>query len=255
MVPLVIAGLAMSAASGVMGAISGASQAKAEAMQQEINQRNANFEKQWQIAVQNRNTMRQWQAALESNMQLEKSANKERALSELYTEKSYRNATSQLSKQTSEANAAFLSAASGRNIDASRGSARALLRQNMTSAGDNLLALKQNYEGELQSIEAKQQTRLASRANTMFPGQIMFMPSQHGVIDNSSAVLTTGLIKTALDTGAKAFKAMQQYGGKPKDSMSFQSDWENMGPSYAELGYTGGTNNPINWSPMQYLRM
>ena len=61
-VAIALGGMAL--ASGVMGALGASSQAKSQAMAAEIQQRNANFQAQWQKQAQDRNTMRQFQANL-----------------------------------------------------------------------------------------------------------------------------------------------------------------------------------------------
>ena len=62
----------MALASGVMGALGASSQADAQAKAAEIQQRNANFQNQWQKATQDRNVMREFQANLERSTQIEK---------------------------------------------------------------------------------------------------------------------------------------------------------------------------------------
>lgn len=208
----IMGGLAL--ASGVMGAFGQSSQAKAQAMAAEIQQRNANFQNQWQKQAQDRNTMRQFQANLERNTQIEKAANKERALAELYLDKSFNNQKSTLSKQTAQVNAQFLAATTGRGITPTSGTARALFRQNIEALGNNMVALKLNHRSAYQDIVTQQQARLAQRASSIAPDLGVFIPAKGGIPDNSSAALTTGLIQAGLSGAAAGINAQLQYGGE-----------------------------------------
>jgi hypothetical protein len=205
-------GLAL--ASGVMGALGSSSQAKSDAMAQEIQQRNANFQNEWQKQAQDRNTMRQFQASLERNIQIEKAANKEQAMAELYLDKSFNNQKSTLSKQTAQVNAQFLAATTGRGMNPTSGTARALFRQNIESLGNNMVALKLNHRSAYQDIVTQQQARLAQRASSIAPDLGVFIPSKGGIADNSSAALTTGLIQAGLSGVSAGINAQLEYGGK-----------------------------------------
>ena len=204
----------MALASGVMGALGASSQAKSQAMAAEIQQRNANFQNQWQKEAQDRNTMRQFQANLERNIQIEKAANKERAMAELYLDKSFNNQKSTLSKQTAQVNAQFLAATTGRGMNPTSGTARALFRQNIESLGNNMVALKLNHRSAYQDIVTQQQARLAQRGSSISPDLGVFIPAKGGIADNSSAALTTGLIQAGLSGAAAGINAQLQYGNK-----------------------------------------
>jgi hypothetical protein len=211
-VAIALGGMAL--ASGVMGALGASSQAKAQAMAAEIQQRNANFQAQWQKQAQDRNTMRQFQANLERNVQIEKAANKERAMAELYLDKSFNNQKSTLSKQTAQVNAQFLAATTGRGMNPTSGTARALFRQNIESLGNNMVALKLNHRSAYQDIVTQQQARLAQRASSIVPDLGVFIPAKGGIPDNSSAALTTGLIQAGLQGASAGINAQLQYGNK-----------------------------------------
>lgn len=204
----------MALASGIMGALGSSSQASAQAKAAEIQQRNQNFQNEWQKAAQDRNTMRQFQASLERNAQIEKAANRERAMSELYLDKTFSNQKSTLSKQTAEVNSQFISAMSGRGINQNSGTARALLRQNMEALGNNMAALKLNHRSAYNDIVNQQQTRLAQRTSSISPDLGVFLPSTGGIADNSSTALTTGLIQAGIQGVTVGINARLQY-GKP----------------------------------------
>lgn len=207
----IMGGLAL--ASGVMGAFGQSGQAKAQAMQQEIQQRNANFRAQWENEANNRNLMRQFQASLEANRAIERGATRERALAELYLDKSFANQKSTLSKQTAEVTATFNSTMSGRGIAGTSGTARALMRQNMEALGANMTALRQNYRTAYKDIEAQQAARLSQRTDTSWPQQTTFIPNKQPIIDASSSALTTGLISAALGGAAAGYAANLEYKG------------------------------------------
>jgi hypothetical protein len=210
MVPLILGGMAL--AQGIMGAFAGASEAKAKAMSAEIQQRNENFRAQWQNEANNRNQMRQFQAALERNRAIELGATRERALAELYLDRSFSNQKSTLSKQTAQASAAFNSTMTGRGMGSQSGTARALMRQNMEALGANMLALKTNYKNAYRDIESQQAARLSQRADTSWPQQTTFIPNKQPIIDSSSSALTTGLISAGLGGAAAGYSAQLSYG-------------------------------------------
>ena len=205
----------MALASGVMGALGASSQADAAAQAAEIQQRNANFQNQWQKATQDRNVMREFQANLERSAQIEKGAATERALAEYYLDKSFSNQKSTLSKQTSQVNAQFISSMTARGITANSGTARAMLRQNIEALGSNMVALKLNHRSAYQDIITQQQTRLGQRGNAFAPDLGVFIPSKGGIANNSSSALTTGLIQAGLQGASVGIQAQIQYGAKP----------------------------------------
>lgn len=194
----------MALASGIMGAFGSSSSASAQAMAAEIQQRNQNFQNQWQKAAQDRNIMRQWQASLEKNAQIEKGANRERAMAEMYLDKGFSNQKSTLSKQTAQVNSQFISALAGRNINQTSGTARAMLRQNMEALGANMAALRQNYRTAYNDIAMQHKARLAGRTSSMAPALDVWLPNTGGIVDNSSTALATGLIQAGLQ-GASVF--------------------------------------------------
>ena len=242
----------LSLASGIFGAFGASSKAKAESMAAEIQQRNANFQNQWQKAAQDRNAMRQFQASLERNIQIEKAANKERALSELYLDQSFSNQKSTLSKQTAQVNAQFLSATMNRGISPTSGTARALFRQNIESLGNNMVALKLNHRSAYQDIVNQQQARLAQRASSIAPDLGVFIPSKGGIPDNSSAALTTGLIQAGLQGAATGIDAFMKYGNPP----SGQSNTSSTGSQAAagNNGYSGFGSTDSSAFPTMDLR-
>lgn len=229
MVPLIMGGMAL--AQGIFGAFAGASEAKAKAMQAEIQQRNENFRAQWQNEAQNRNQMRQFQAALERNRAIELGATRERALAEVYLDRSFANQKSTLSKQTAQTTASFNSVMAGRGLSPQSGTARALMRQNMEALGANMLALKTNYKNAYRDIESQQAARLSQRADTSWPQQTTFIPNKQPIIDSSSSALTTGLISAAMGGAAAGYSAQLKYG------------WSG-GPSTAIAGVTPGVFGP-----------
>jgi hypothetical protein len=84
-------------------------------------------------------------------------------LQEVYSKFGFDNSKSQFSKQTNQVNSALLSSISGRNISASSGTARALLRQNLSNASTNMANLRINRMNQLRDIETVYQNRLAQR--------------------------------------------------------------------------------------------
>lgn len=202
----------MALAQGIFGAFAGANEAKARAMQQEIQQRNENFRAQWQNEANNRNVMRQFQAALERNRAIELGATRERALAELYLDRSFRNQKSTLSKQTAQTTASFNTTMAGRGMGAQSGTARALMRQNMEALGANMLALKTNYKNAYRDIESQQAARLSQRTDTSWPQQTTFIPNKQPIMDSSSSALTAGLISAAMGGAAAGYSAQLQYG-------------------------------------------
>jgi len=207
----VMGGLAL--AQGVMGAMGASSEAAAQAAAQKLQQQQANFKNEWAHAAEQRNQMRQFQANLERNALIERGANTDRALAEMYLDKNFQNAKGTLSKQTSATNAQFLGTMQARGMGSTSGTARALLRQNMSAVSANMIALKTNYRQSYKDIENQQSQKLGQRQFS-FQEQSVFLPVTGGIVDSSSSALTTGLISAGIQGVSAGVSAKLQY-GKP----------------------------------------
>ena len=205
---VVLGGLALAA--GVMGAFGASSAASAQAKAQEIAQQQANFKAQWANDANQRNFVRQFQANLERNTLIESGANKDRALAEMYLDKSFDNQKGTLSKQTAVTNAQFMNAASNRSVSSSSGTARALLRQNMSAVSANMIALRLNYKQAYKDIENQQNQKLSQRQFS-FQEQSVFLPTTGGIADSSSSALTTGLISAGLQGAGAGIQGHYEY--------------------------------------------
>ena len=198
--------------SGVMSAMGASSAASAQAQAQKLQQQQANFKNEWAQAAEQRNQMRQFQANLERNALIERGANTDRALSELYLDKNFQNAKGTLSKQTAATNAQFLGTMQARGMGSTSGTARALLRQNMSAVSANMIALKTNYRQSYKDIENQQSQKLGQRQFS-FQEQSVFLPVTGGIADSSSTALTTGLINAGIQGVSAGVSAGLQYGG------------------------------------------
>lgn len=196
--------------SGIMGAMGSSSAAAAQAQSQKIAQQQANFKNEWAHAAEQRNQMRQFQANLERNALIERGANTDRALAEMYLDKNFQNAKGTLSKQTAATNAQFLGTMQARGMGSTSGTARALLRQNMSAVSANMIALKTNYRQSYKDIENQQSQKLGQRQFS-FQEQSVFLPVTGGIADSSSTALTTGLISAGIQGVAAGYSAKLQY--------------------------------------------
>lgn len=147
----------------LLGGLGAQSQAQAQAKLQQMQAENANFQRRWQVDANNRTINRQNLNKAINNKAIERTAINERALQEVYSKFGFDNSKSQFSKQTNQVNSALLSSISGRNISASSGTARALLRQNLSNASTNMANLRINRMNQLRDIETVYQNRLAQR--------------------------------------------------------------------------------------------
>jgi hypothetical protein len=181
----------LSLAQGIMGGLSANSQAQAQAMQNELVARNANFQRQWQIEASNRNIDKRNLARAIGNKKLEQTALNEKAIAEIYSKLGYDNAKSQYSKQTNQINSALLSSISGRNISMTSGTARALLRQNLQNATVNMANLRVSQMNKIRDIETSYQNRLAQR-DFNFEEHNIFLPGDTSNISGGSMVNIIG---------------------------------------------------------------
>jgi hypothetical protein len=211
--PAVIAMGGMALAQGIFGALGKSGEAKAQAMAQEIQQRQANFKAAMQTDAENRNRMRAFQANLERNLQIEAAATESRGLAEFYLDRNFQNQKGTLSKQSNQVNAQFEATFAGRGISGTSGTARSLLRQNMESMGANLTAMKVNYKNTYRDIVNQQKGQLGQRQFATLD-LVTFIPTTGGIADTSSSALTTGLISAGLGAAATAYKTGLDY-GKP----------------------------------------
>jgi fructose-specific component phosphotransferase system IIB-like protein len=202
-------GLAMGAS--LLQGLGASSQAQAQAKQQQMAAENANFQRQWQVDANNRAIEKANLARALNNMAIERTALNERAIAEVYQKMGYDNAKSQYSKQTNQVNSALLSSISGRNISASSGTARALLRQNLFNATANMANLRISNTNKMRDIATVYQNRLAQRDfnfqefNTFIPGDTSTVSgAPMGAIIGSAALSGIGSgLSAGLSYGAQ----------------------------------------------------
>lgn len=204
----------MALASGVLGAFGQSGQAKAQAMQQQMQQDQANFQNELKVDAENRAILRQRLAQEATNLSISLAAGKQMGLQKFYAREGLNNARSQLSKNTQQINAQFLSALSSRGISTKSGTARALLRQNIEATEANAVALRLNADRQMRDIETNFQNALAQRRNDYIEAQA-FIPTTGGIVDASSSALTTGLIQAGFGAVSAGLQTSFQYGGGP----------------------------------------
>lgn len=217
---IAMGGLAL--ASGVLGAFGQSGQAKAQAIQQQMQQDQANFQNQLKVDAENRAILRQRMNQEMTNFSIAKAAGKQMGLQQFYAKEALNNARSQLSKNTQQVNAQFLSALSSRGISPKSGTARALLRQNIEATEANAVALRLNADRQMRDIETNFQNALAQRRNDYIEAQA-FIPTTGGIVDASSSALTTGLIQAGIGTVSAGLQTNFQYGGKSDLSKSINT--------------------------------
>jgi hypothetical protein len=181
----------LSLAQGIMGGLSANSQAQAQQMQAELAARNANFQRQWQVETTNRNIDKRNLARAINNKKLEQAALNERGISEVYQKLGYDNSKGQFSKQTNQVNSALLSSVSGRNIDMSSGTARALLRQNLQNATVNMANLRISNMNKMRDINTIYQNKLAQR-DFNYEEHAVFIPGDTSTVSGGSMVNVIG---------------------------------------------------------------
>jgi len=208
---IAMGGLAL--ASGVLGAFGQSGQAKAQAMQQQMQQDQANFQNQLKVDAENRAILRQRMNQEITNFSIAKAAGKQMGLQQFYAKEALNNARSQLSKNTQQVNAQFLSALSSRGISPKSGTARALLRQNIEATEANAIALRLNADRQMKDIETNFQNALAQRRNDYIETQA-FIPTTGGIVDASNSALVTGLVQAGIGTVSAGLQTSFQYGGK-----------------------------------------
>lgn len=154
---------ALGMASSFMGSMGANQQAAAAAKQQQMAKENAEFQRQWTVDANNRNILKNNLAKAISNRQLETLAITERGIAEVYGKMGFDNAKSQYSKQTSQINSALLSSVSSRGMSSSSGTARALLRQNISNAHTNMANLRITQTNKNRDIVTAYNNQLAKR--------------------------------------------------------------------------------------------
>lgn len=217
---IAMGGLAL--ASGVLGAFGQSGQAKAQAMQQQMQQDQANFQNQLKVDAENRAILRQRMNQEITNFSIAKAAGKQMGLQQFYAKEALNNARSQLSKNTQQVNAQFLSALSSRGISPKSGTARALLRQNIEATEANAIALRLNADRQMKDIETNFQNALAQRRNDYIETQA-FIPTTGGIVDASNSALVTGLVQAGIGTVSAGLQTSFQYGGKSGLSKSINT--------------------------------
>lgn len=207
---LIMGGLAL--AQGVFSGIMGSSQAEAQAVAQELQAQNANFQNKWKSDSENRNMLRQFEAQEKANIQIQKLATQERAAAEFATQQNYLNSRSLLSKQTQQTNDMFLSGVSSRGISSNSASVKALLRQNTQTAETNMSMIRTNYGSAMKDIEAQYKNRLAQR-NEGYTSQRAFIPQGQVSVNTSSSALMSGIAQGVFGGLSAGLAADAEYGG------------------------------------------
>lgn len=216
--PLILGALAVG--SGVIGAFGSAGQAKAQAAAQELQQRQANFQNQWQNEAANRNLMRQWRAQLAANVQIEKAANEFISRQNYYSKEQYNNVSSELSRQTKQVTDSFLSTASARGMNINSATAKAMLRKATEDSRKSSENLKVNYQNQLRDLE-NQYGEILNKRVLGDPNQTVFLPTTGGIVDSSSNMLMTGLATSLLSGASATIGAARQQGGSFKPSFKW----------------------------------
>lgn len=213
--PFIVGGLV--AASSIMSGISGAGQNKANAMAAEMQQSQQNFQNRWQNEAQNRNLLRQWEAQYFINKQIQDTANKQRALGGYYAKEAYKNAASQMSNQTRQANSAFLASASAKGLSMDSASTRALLRQSVKDEQKNSMNLRVNMENQMRDLETQYINALSQR-NLNAPEQQALLEGKAVTVDSSSSIMMTGLLTGLMGGASAGIGAFNQAGGKMENT-------------------------------------
>lgn len=186
---------------GIFGGLSANSQAQAQAMQSQLAAQNANFQRQWQVQAANRNIDKRNLARAINNKKLEQVALNERSIAEVYQKLGYDNAKGQFSKQTNQVNSALLSSVSGRNIDMSSGTARALLRQNLQNATVNMANLRVSNMNKMRDISTVYQNKLAQR-DFNYEEHNVYLPGDTSMASGGSMLnVIGGAALSGLSTG------------------------------------------------------
>lgn len=210
---LIMGGLAL--AQGVFGGIMGGQQSKAQAMQQQLQIQQQNFQAEMRTQQENRNLFRQQVEQGKKNKEIERFATEERAFSELALREQYKNSRSDLSKQTQQTNDMFLASVSARGMSSSSATVKALLRQNTANAENNMKMMRVNLGSKMRDIENQQKNRLAQR-NLGYVSQKTFIPNQQIIADSSSSALMTGIASGVFGGLSAGLAADAEYGGQKK---------------------------------------
>ncbi|CAB4189784.1 hypothetical protein UFOVP1192_14 [uncultured Caudovirales phage] len=208
--------MALGMASSFMGSMGSNQAAEAAAMQQAMMKRNAEFQRQWSVDVNNRNILKQNLAKAFQNKYIENIALDQRAIGEIYNKMGFDNSKSQFSKQTNQINSALLSSISGRNISANSGTARALLRQNMTNAHTNMLNLNISNMNKNRDLITTYNNMLAKR-DFNYTDTIKYIAGDTSSVNNQTS---TGMMFAqagiaGLSAGLQGYSMAGGFNSKP----------------------------------------
>lgn len=215
---------ALGMASSFMGSMGANQQAAAAAKQQQMAKENAEFQRQWTVDANNRNILKNNLAKAISNRQLETLAITERGIAEVYGKMGFDNAKSQYSKQTSQINSALLSSVSGRGMSASSGTARALLRQNISNAHTNMANLRITQTNKNRDIVTAYNNQLAKRdfnyteLQTFLAGDTSLVNAQ-----TSTGMMIGQASITGLTAGLQGYAMAGGFNSAPKPPSSVGS--------------------------------
>lgn len=192
-------------ASALLGAFYAKQTALANAISARARINEENFNRQYNIDAQNRSLLSAYRSQQVRNLEIDRAANKERAVAEYWAREGWKNSRSELSKQTAVINAGLLASASGRNINISSGSVKAVLRASLDRASQSLQNLRTSYGSALSDIETAWKSKLAARNFDVMELQ-SFIPTNNNIEDNANVAFTQALLMGALggNTGSLA---------------------------------------------------
>jgi len=230
--------------SSMLAGISQTQQYNAQATLQQMQAQNANFQRQWQINANNRAISRQNLNRSINNKLLEGKAVKEKALQEVYSKLGYDNSKSQFSKQTNQINSALLSSVSGRNISSSSGTAKALLRQNLLNAKENMINLRVNYANKMRDIDTAYDNMLAQRDFNYQEVQI-YLPGDTSLIQGNTSSIIAQSALSGLQAGIQGGLL---YGSMAGNGSDYIGDSSGTTPFDSRAGLNDFNNSNLPWA-------
>ena len=207
---------AIGLAGGVFSGIMGANQAKADRQAQIAQLKYQNMVRGMETDLKNIQVLEKWGAQFKQAKLQAVAAGARAGQKKFYLRESLSNKFNQVGNQTSALNAAVISKASGKGLDTSSGTVKAIMRQNAKKSSESNAAIISNFKKEMKNID----TELAgsiSAAQFLQPGLSTFYAANTNIPDHSGSILANSIVSGTLGgiaSGASAEFALGDEGFK-----------------------------------------
>jgi hypothetical protein len=212
--PAVVALGAIGLAGGVFSGIMGSRQASADRQAKIAQMHYQNMIRGMETDFQNIQILEKWGSQLKQAKLGAVAAGARAGQKKFYAREALSNQFSQVGNQTAALNAAVISKSTGKGLDTSSGTVKAIMRQNAQKASESNSAIISNFKKEMKNIDTELAGSISS-AQFLQPALSTFYASNTNIPDNSGAILASSIVSGTLGGISSGISANYQQYGSP----------------------------------------